>query len=110
MELTQVFDTLIYGKGTAKRGKYHFITSVKSNGSYTDLGYKKTEDKVSTYYVTYKGETVLVIEQVKKGYRFHTSVLYDGRNRHNFNKNINKTLTKIIDYHVMPYSEYKAIY
>ena len=110
MDLQQVFDALTYGKGTAKRGGYTFEASVKSNGSYTDLGYKKVENKTTLFYVRFKGVTVLVIEQVHDGRNYNINVMYDGRNRHNFNKNINKTLTKIIDYHVMPYSEYKAIY
>jgi len=110
MNINQVFDTLVYGKGTVKRGNYFMYVSVTSDGEMFDLGYKKKELKTMKYYVTYKGDVVLVISQQDKGKEYDTKVIYDGRQKHQFNKRINKTLDKIVSYMIEPYSKYKEKY
>lgn len=112
MNLEQVFDTLTYGKGSAKRGDYYFHVSVLANGNYNAIGKKVREDnKTMNYYFTYKGETVLVIQQINTGrYTCEYVIMYDGREKHSFNKNINKTLDRIICYMIEPYSIYKEKY
>src|SRR5699024_2013759 len=112
MKLEQVFDTLDYGKGSAKRGNYYFHVTTLSNGNYNAKGKKVTEEnKTMNYYFTYKGETLLVIQQIKKSkYNYEHVIMYDGREKHDFNKNINKTLDRIISYMIEPYSVYKEKY
>lgn len=110
MNIHEVFDTLTYGKGTAKRGDYYFYSSVKSTGEMFNLGYKFKELKMITYFVSYKGETVLVITQNDLGKEYEYNILYDGRMKHNFNKKINVTLDKIVSYLTEPYSTYQDKY
>lgn len=112
MKLEQVFDTLVYGKGSAKRGNYYFHVTTLNNGSYNAKGKKVTEEnKTMNYYFTYKGETLLVIQQIKKSnYNYEYVIMYDGREKHNFNKNINKTLDRITSYMIEPYNIYKEKY
>jgi len=110
MNLGQVFDTLNYGKGTARRGDYYFYVSVESKNKYYNLGFKKKELKVKFYYLTFKGETVLVFKEEDFGKRFETSIVYDGSNVHNFNKSINKTLKRVKIYMLEPFSKYKKLY
>lgn len=110
MDMNKVFDTLVYGKGTVKRGNYFLYVSVSSDGELFDLGYKKKELKTMNYYVTYKGEVVLVISQQDKGNEYETKVIYDGRQKHQFNKRINITLDKIVSYMTEPYTKYKEKY
>jgi|SRR5699024_9839275 len=112
MKLEQVFDTLVYGKGSAKRGDYYFYVSALFNGKYNAKGKKVTEEnRAKNYYITYKGETLLVFQEIKKpNYNYEVVIMYDGREKHNFNKNINKTLDRIVSYMTEPFSKYKEKY
>lgn len=111
MNLNKIFDTLVYGKGTVKRGDYFMYTSVLDEGSYDAFGRKIEGDfKTMNYFINYKGETVLMLQEMETDTGYETVIMYDGRDKHNFSKNINKTLDKIVSYMIDSYEDYRDKY
>src|SRR5690625_1102768 len=113
MNLGQVFDTLVYGKGTAKRNNYYFTLSVKRIGD-KEINGVMYEEIERTYYVTYKGITVLVISEKGARYDFDREVIYRissrGLHHNGISLLVNKTLDRITSYMIEPHSIYMEKY
>ena|SRR5690625_2245158 len=115
MNLNQVFDTLVYGKGTAKRGNYYFVNGVHHEGNIKLKGLTR-EVISSTYTVTFKGYTVLIIREIgiRNRNNYHVELIYRISNKsieyYNINPLINKTLNRVTSYLIDSYDTYKKLY